>query len=147
MEATLLSLTPAQVAGLTERRPRIGRIWQGFKRDVERPIAVILLLNTTAHTVGASIAGAQFGEVFGEEHLWLFARLKGVPEAAVRAEHAAFARKQAEKLRAYDAEMEAGARLQAEAEARARWRRRPSAALPSGFGRARPALVSFRRAR
>ncbi|CAN0553547.1 unnamed protein product, partial [Laminaria digitata] len=73
MEATLLSLTPAQVAGLSQQRPRIGRIWQGFKSDVERPIAVILLLNTTAHTVGASIAGAQFGKVFGEEHLWIFA--------------------------------------------------------------------------
>ncbi|MDP6977751.1 MAG: CNNM domain-containing protein [Myxococcota bacterium] len=73
MEATLLSLTPAQVAGLSQRRPRLGRIWQGFKSDVERPIAVILLMNTTAHTVGASVAGAQFGKVFGEEHLWLFA--------------------------------------------------------------------------
>ena len=56
-----------------ESVPGIGRIWQGFKSDVERPIAVILLLNTAAHTIGASIAGAQFGEVFGEEHLWLFA--------------------------------------------------------------------------
>jgi len=73
MEATLLSLTPAQVASIAERRPRLGRIWRGFKTDVERPIAVILLLNTTAHTIGAAIAGAQFGKVFGEEHLWLFA--------------------------------------------------------------------------
>ncbi len=73
MEATLLSLTPAQVANLSQSRPRIGRIWQGFKSDVERPIAVILSLNTAAHTVGASVAGAQFNEVCGEEHLWLFA--------------------------------------------------------------------------
>lgn len=73
MEATLLSLTPAQVAAMSQRRPSLGRIWQGFKSDVERPIAVILLINTTAHTVGASVAGAQFGKVFGEEHLWLFA--------------------------------------------------------------------------
>jgi CBS domain containing-hemolysin-like protein len=73
MEATLLSLTPAQVAVMSQRRPRLGRIWQGFKSDVERPIAVILLINTAAHTVGASVAGAQFGKVFGEEHLWLFA--------------------------------------------------------------------------
>ncbi len=68
MEATLLSLTPAQVAAMSQRRPSLGRIWQGFKSDVERPIAVILLINTTAHTVGASVAGAQFGKVFGEEH-------------------------------------------------------------------------------
>ena len=73
VEATLLSLTPAQVAAMSQRRPSLGRIWQGFKSDVERPIAVILLINTTAHTVGAAVAGAQFGKVFGEEHLWLFA--------------------------------------------------------------------------
>jgi hypothetical protein len=40
-------------------------------------------------------------------------------EAEIRAERAAFGRKQAEKLRAYDAEMEQGARMQAEADARA----------------------------
>lgn len=75
MEATLLSLTPAQVATLSQSRPRLGRIWEGFKSDVERPIAVILLLNTAAHTIGASVAGAQFGKVFGEEYLWLFAAI------------------------------------------------------------------------
>ena len=55
-------------------------------------------------------------------------------EAAVRAEHAAFARKQAEKLRAYDAEMEAGARLQAEAEARAKARREVTARVRTQLG-------------
>jgi Mg2+/Co2+ transporter CorB len=73
MEATLLSLTPAQVADISGKRPKIGSIWTEFKADVEKPIAVILLLNTAAHTVGASIAGAQFGKVFGEEYLWVFA--------------------------------------------------------------------------
>lgn len=44
-------------------------------------------------------------------------------EAEIRQEQAAFKRKQAEKLRAYDAEMEQGARMQAEADARAAARR------------------------
>ncbi|NBP52339.1 MAG: DUF21 domain-containing protein, partial [Actinobacteria bacterium] len=72
LEATLLSLTPSQVARLSERHPRAGRIWQSFKGRIDRPIAVILILNTTAHTIGASVAGAQFDELFGDEWIWWF---------------------------------------------------------------------------
>lgn len=70
LEATLLSFTPSQVAALSERRPRLAAIWQGFKRDIQRPIAVILLVNTSAHTIGATVAGAKFEEVFiaGQGH-------------------------------------------------------------------------------
>ena len=67
LEATLLSLTPTQVAELTNRQPRLGALWQGFKGNIERPIAVILLINTGAHTIGATLAGAQFELVFGDE--------------------------------------------------------------------------------
>lgn len=70
-EATLLSLAPSQVADLRMRRPAAGVVWERFKANIERPIAVILLLNTTAHTVGASVAGAQFDEIFGDE--WIVA--------------------------------------------------------------------------
>lgn len=72
MEAALLSLTPSQVADLSARHPGIGTIWRGFKANIERPIAIILILNTAAHTIGASVAGAQFDEVFGDEWIWLF---------------------------------------------------------------------------
>jgi CBS domain containing-hemolysin-like protein len=72
MEAALLSLTPAQVAELTDKHPGTGAIWQGFKRNIERPIAVILIMNTAAHTIGASIAGAQFDELFGDDWIWVF---------------------------------------------------------------------------
>ncbi len=51
-------------------RPRIGAIWQRFKADIERPIAAIL--NTAAHTIGASVAGAQFDQLFGDEWIWAF---------------------------------------------------------------------------
>lgn len=71
MEAVLLSLTPSQVAQVSERHPRAGAIWRGFKTRIDRPIAVILILNTTAHTIGAAIAGAQFDELWGDE--WLLA--------------------------------------------------------------------------
>ncbi len=72
MEAAVLSLTPSQVAELSARRPRIGAIWSRFKADIERPIAVILILNTAAHTIGASVAGAQFDQLFGDEYIWFF---------------------------------------------------------------------------
>lgn len=67
LEATLLSLTPTQVAELTNRQPRLGALWQRFKADIQRPIAVILLINTAAHTIGATLAGAQFELVFGDD--------------------------------------------------------------------------------
>ncbi|MBK9121351.1 MAG: HlyC/CorC family transporter [Phycisphaerales bacterium] len=75
MEAALLSLTPSQVADLSARHARIGSIWRGFKNNIERPIAVILILNTAAHTIGASVAGAQFDELFGDQWIWLFSLL------------------------------------------------------------------------
>lgn len=70
-EAALLSLTPAQVAKMSDGHKRLADIWQKFKRNIDRPISVILLLNTTAHTIGASIAGAQFDEIYGDE--WILA--------------------------------------------------------------------------
>jgi CBS domain containing-hemolysin-like protein len=75
MEAAVLSLTPSQVADLSTRHPRIGGVWRQFKTDIGRPIAVILTLNTAAHTVGASVAGAQFDELFGDQWIWLFSIL------------------------------------------------------------------------
>ncbi len=75
LEATLLSLTPRDVAQLTSRRPRLGALWQHFKEHIEQPIAVILLLNTAAHTIGATIAGAKFEELFGDEQLLWFSLL------------------------------------------------------------------------
>ena len=71
-EATLLSLTPSQVAELAEKRPLLGAIWRDFKARIDRPIAVILLLNTTAHTIGATVAGAQFDELYGDQWIWVF---------------------------------------------------------------------------
>ncbi len=75
MEAALLSLTPSQVADLSTHYPLVGTIWRGFKANIERPIAVILILNTAAHTIGASVAGAQFDELFGDRWIWLFSLL------------------------------------------------------------------------
>jgi CBS domain containing-hemolysin-like protein len=71
-EAALLSLTPSQIARLSEKHPSIGHMWQSFKSDITRPIAVILILNTSAHTIGASVAGSSFNNLFGNQWIWLF---------------------------------------------------------------------------
>jgi len=72
LEASLLSLTPSQTAELSERHPRAGETWKRFKANIERPIAVILIVNTAGHTIGASMAGARFDTVFGSGYIWLF---------------------------------------------------------------------------
>lgn len=72
LEAALLSLTPSQLATLRQRSSRIGKICQGLKHDIDKPIAVILIFNTAAHTIGASISGAKFGLLTGQKDLWIF---------------------------------------------------------------------------
>ena len=72
LEATLLSYAPSQIAALESKRPVIGKIWRSFKGNIEKPIAVILIVNTSAHTVGATIAGAQFEKSFGTQGLIIF---------------------------------------------------------------------------
>ncbi|MDD3588617.1 MAG: CNNM domain-containing protein, partial [Thermoguttaceae bacterium] len=43
-----------------------------FKKNIHQPIAAVLILNTTAHTIGASVAGASFSELFGSKWIWVF---------------------------------------------------------------------------
>ena len=69
LEAVLLSVTPAYVADLEHRKPRIGRKLRRHKEDIDRPLSAILSLNTVAHTVGAAGVGAQAQVVFGEAYV------------------------------------------------------------------------------
>ncbi len=75
LEATLLSLTPSQLGEVARRHPASGELWRRFKADIQRPIAVILILNTAAHTIGATIAGAKFEALFGKNGIILFSIL------------------------------------------------------------------------
>ncbi len=72
LEATVLSLTPTQVADISSKRPMVGKIWHSFKTNIERPLTVILVINTAAHTIGASVAGAQFDKLFGNKWIMVF---------------------------------------------------------------------------
>ena len=58
LEAAILSISPSQIALLRQRNQRNGRLTSSLKREIDKPIAVILILNTAAHTIGATIAGA-----------------------------------------------------------------------------------------
>jgi CBS domain containing-hemolysin-like protein len=71
MEACLLSLSVTDIASLLEKKPIAGRIWKYFREHMEQPIAVILIVNTLAHTMGATISGSQFTNLFGAK--WIVA--------------------------------------------------------------------------
>jgi len=63
-EAVLLSITPAYAQIQEQRGTSIGRQLTAFKRDIDRPLAAILTLNTVAHTVGAIGVGAQANSIW-----------------------------------------------------------------------------------
>ncbi len=71
MEACVLSVGNADIAVIEQRRPAIGRIWRAFKDNLQKPLAVILVLNTFANTFGAVLGGAYFKMLYGEK--WLIA--------------------------------------------------------------------------
>lgn len=72
LEAALLSITPSQMAEIRQKNYKKGSIVRELKDDIARPIAVILISNTAAHTIGAAVAGAQFGRLYGNHWLWVF---------------------------------------------------------------------------
>jgi CBS domain containing-hemolysin-like protein len=74
-EALLLSLNPLTLNRLQSSNPRAAESWRRLKRNVARPITAILVLNTVAHTGGATVAGGAFAEVYGESNIWIFSVL------------------------------------------------------------------------
>jgi len=71
-EACLWSLSRTDIADLTEKNPLAGRIWRHFKEHIEQPIAVILIVNTLTLTIGATISGSQFHDLFGPKWIFLY---------------------------------------------------------------------------
>jgi len=75
LESALLSLSPSQLAAIRRKDGRRGELCLKLKQDIERSLAVILILNTAAHTIGAAVAGAAFAELFGSAWLGGFTLL------------------------------------------------------------------------
>ncbi|MDH3531818.1 MAG: hemolysin family protein [Gammaproteobacteria bacterium] len=71
-ESVLLSLTRPQVEMMTQHNKAAGMLLTKFKENMDVPIAAILILNTAAHTIGASVAGASYSNVFDASTLWAF---------------------------------------------------------------------------
>jgi CBS domain containing-hemolysin-like protein len=69
-EATLLSLRQADIEDMG--RSRAADILRRFRTEIDVPVAAILVLNTVANTMGASLAGAAYVDVFDPASLWVF---------------------------------------------------------------------------
>lgn len=74
-EAVLLSLNPVRMETLKRQGKVYAGLWLNMRKNMGRPIAAILILNTVAHTGGATVAGSAFAQLYGAEWLWLFSSL------------------------------------------------------------------------
>lgn len=72
LEAVFLSISHSYIAVLKNRGEWAGEWFEDAQKHVEAPIAAILTLNTIAHTVGATMAGAQAAIVFGDAAVAIF---------------------------------------------------------------------------
>lgn len=67
-EAVLLSITPSYARMKQREGHAVGDALQAFKRNVDRPLAAILTLNTIAHTVGAIGVGEQATRIWADSN-------------------------------------------------------------------------------
>jgi CBS domain containing-hemolysin-like protein len=71
-EAALLSLNSVKIETDKQKGLKYAIVLDKLKSNINRPIAAILILNTVAHTGGATIAGSAFDEIYGDEWIWVF---------------------------------------------------------------------------
>jgi CBS domain containing-hemolysin-like protein len=72
-EGALLSVSQARIESLARAGSRAGLLLRRFRQDPDAPISAILVLNTVAHTGGATISAAQYAVLFPEAGPELFA--------------------------------------------------------------------------
>ncbi|MCU7844570.1 MAG: hemolysin family protein [Candidatus Thiodiazotropha sp. (ex Monitilora ramsayi)] len=68
-EAVILSVTHPYISVLEQEGNGAAKLLKRLKQNINDPLAAILTLNTTAHTIGAAGAGAQATVVFGDAYL------------------------------------------------------------------------------
>ncbi len=71
-EAVLLSLNSVKIETDKAKGMRYAIIMDKLKGNINKPIAAILILNTVAHTGGATVAGSAFDEIYGDQWIWVF---------------------------------------------------------------------------
>ena len=67
LESVLLSVSITHVSVLEKSGNRSGKMMAELKKNINRPLAAILTINTIANTVGAVGVGAQTQKIFGNE--------------------------------------------------------------------------------
>ena len=72
MESVLYSTQVITLESVPKPQRAHARSMRLMKREVERPLAAILILNTVANTAGAALAGWAAGEVWGAQSLVVF---------------------------------------------------------------------------
>ncbi len=75
LEAVLFSTRAISLEAALERGSTQARQMRDFKNRMERPLSSILILNTLAHTGGASVAGWAAGDIWGADSLVIFSAL------------------------------------------------------------------------
>lgn len=70
-EASLYAIRITQVRDLEQQGSSAGETLARFKKNMEKPITAILIVNTVSNTAGAAVAGAQAQEVFHDKRLVL----------------------------------------------------------------------------
>ena len=71
-EACLLSLSMADLAVLSEKKPRAGQLLKQMKESVQKPIAAILIVNNFSNIIGAAVSAVIFSNLFGSKWIGLF---------------------------------------------------------------------------
>jgi putative hemolysin len=71
-EATLLSVNTVKLETDRQRGLHYAIILSKLRSNINKPIAAILILNTTANTGGATFAGSAFANIYGNEWMWLY---------------------------------------------------------------------------
>lgn len=71
-EAALYSVPISHIESLVQKGHASGRLLQRLRRNIDRPIAAILSLNTIANTAGAAIAGSMAAQILGPASLVYF---------------------------------------------------------------------------
>jgi CBS domain containing-hemolysin-like protein len=71
-EAVLYSVPLRHIETMVQQKKLGGKIFRSLRKEVDKPIAAILTLNTIANTGGAAVVGSMAAVVFGREWLGYF---------------------------------------------------------------------------